>query len=507
VYAAAFSPDGTRLVTGGEDAVDGGEVRLWDATTGAPLASPLPHNSPVSTIHFRPDGLRFLSGTKWKGEVQLWETATALPVGETFRCTFPVLAASFSPSGKDICIGGPNVLVDQGWKRNDAGIACLIDARPRSWSGPELRVNAEVSALAWRKSDGKAILCAGTVAGGESEVRLWDAATGEPLGPALRYRGSVLALAFSADGRTGLIGGKLLSGQGEVRLCDPINCTYLGAPLPHPQPVLALAFSPDGRTVLTGCEDGLARFWDTASGRELRKIEHPYPVKALAFSPDGKKVLTGTSEEAQLWDAASGKALDTLMSGHIDSIAFSPDAKQAQVVGWSMFGASILLWDVEGKKGKNRIMEYDRLPLRYQTIDFSSDGETLMMGGIRGTLQEGFSTFVDYRPDDRTREPFSFLPPGAEPIWHGPTFTFLVSAFSPDGRAVVTNAPNRSARIWRVPPPVPAEVSPERINLWVQLSTGYELSEKDGLPRRLDSPTLRRRRQRLDELGGPPFRE
>jgi hypothetical protein len=287
---------------------------------------------------------------------------------------------------KDICIGGPNVPVDQGWERSDAGIACLIDSRPRSWSGPELRVNADVSALAWRKSDGKAILCAGTVPSGESEVRLWDAVTGEPLGPALRYRGTVLVLAFSADGRIALIGGKLSSGQGEARLWDPIRGAYLSAPLPHPQRVLALAFSPNGRTVLTGCEDGLVRFWDTESGRVIRTLQHSDPVTVIALSPDGKNVLTGTSAnakerevgfvgfvgegEAKLWDTASGEVLGpTLKNGDIDGVAFSPDGKQAQVMSWSMFkGASFLLWDVEGK---NRIMEYDSLPMRYRTIDFS----------------------------------------------------------------------------------------------------------------------------------------
>jgi len=45
-------------------------------------------------------------------------------------------------------------------------------------------------------------------ASGDATVRLWDIATGRPLGPSLRHRGMVAGLAFSPDGRRLITGSR-----------------------------------------------------------------------------------------------------------------------------------------------------------------------------------------------------------------------------------------------------------------------------------------------------------
>jgi hypothetical protein len=74
-------------------------------------------------------------------------------------------------------------------------------------------------------------------------------------------------------------------------------------------------------------------------------------------------------------------------------------------------------------------------------------------------------------------------------------------AFSPDGKTVLTGSDDKTARLWRVPRPI--EGDPERILLWAQVITGLELDEFGGR-RGLDAATWETRRQRLQELGGPP---
>ena len=59
VNGVAFSPDGTRIVSGGAD-----HVRLWNARTGQPVGLPLAgHAGPVNSVAFSADGTRIASGS------------------------------------------------------------------------------------------------------------------------------------------------------------------------------------------------------------------------------------------------------------------------------------------------------------------------------------------------------------------------------------------------------------------------------------------------------------
>src|SRR5262249_53182796 len=75
-------------------------------------------------------------------------------------------------------------------------------------------------------------------------------------------------------------------------------------------------------------------------------------------------------------------------------------------------------------------------------------------------------------------------------------------AFDRDGRRAATGGKDGAVRQWRLPPP-PMKGSPERIRLWAEVLTGMELAPQ-GAVRELAAAELEKRRQRLEELGGPP---
>src|SRR5262249_55008866 len=71
--------------------------------------------------------------------------------------------------------------------------------------------------------------------------------------------------AFSPDRQTILTGGY----DKTARLWDAASGRPLGPPMRHDGEVVDVAFSPDGQMILTGSNDHTARLWDAATGRPL----------------------------------------------------------------------------------------------------------------------------------------------------------------------------------------------------------------------------------------------
>ncbi len=169
--------------------------------------------------------------------------------------------------------------------------------------------------------DGRTVLTASW----DRTARLWDAATGRPIGQPMTHDDWVSSVAFSPDGRTILTG----SYDRTARLWDAATGEPIGEPLRHQHCVASVAFSPDGKLILTGCYDGTARLWEVASGRPLGGLfRHQHTVISVAFSPDGRD-----RPDRQLRPdgaALGGRPARRAFPGHegfIRTVIFSPDGR------------------------------------------------------------------------------------------------------------------------------------------------------------------------------------
>src|SRR5882672_674599 len=86
-----FSPDGSRLATANEDAT----ARIWSASDGSPLTSPIDHPALVSDVTFSPDGGWLCTGTR-QGQARVWDASTGEPLGPWLRHDSRVLRVAFS---------------------------------------------------------------------------------------------------------------------------------------------------------------------------------------------------------------------------------------------------------------------------------------------------------------------------------------------------------------------------------------------------------------------------
>jgi len=76
----------------------------------------------------------------------------------------------------------------------------------------------------------------------------------------LVHREAVVAVAYSPDGKTALTG----SQDGTARLWDTATAQAIGVAMKHQAPLVSVAYSPNGETVVTVTEDNTARLWDVA---------------------------------------------------------------------------------------------------------------------------------------------------------------------------------------------------------------------------------------------------
>ena len=164
VYCAAFSPDGTRLATGGFDQT----VKLWDPATGAEVRTLYGHKSFVRGVAFSPDGKLLASVSEGK-DVRLWEVATGRELATFHGHSSFRSAVAFHPDGRRIASGGADGTVK---------IWDVRRSRPVVFRGH----TGWVTRVAFRR-DGRRVA---SETGDELEsrtgdetIKVWDPATGE----------------------------------------------------------------------------------------------------------------------------------------------------------------------------------------------------------------------------------------------------------------------------------------------------------------------------------------
>jgi WD40 repeat protein len=64
----AFSPDGTRIVSGSDD----NTLKVWDAQTGQETLTLTGHKETVNGVAFSPDGTRITSSS-YDGTIKVWD--------------------------------------------------------------------------------------------------------------------------------------------------------------------------------------------------------------------------------------------------------------------------------------------------------------------------------------------------------------------------------------------------------------------------------------------------
>ena len=173
----AFNPDGSRVVTGGQDRVG----HIWDVKSGHEIAQLESRSDQLQDAVYSPDGRHVATGSR-SGTIAMWDAETGRQTMEMKGHTFAVTDIRFGPRG-------------------DTLLSTSADGTARLWNtatGSELAVfkadgNLQKSLFS---PDGELVLT--TLS--DNTARIWNT-DGEELTRLVGHKDGVTAAAFSSDGR------------------------------------------------------------------------------------------------------------------------------------------------------------------------------------------------------------------------------------------------------------------------------------------------------------------
>ena len=282
----AFSPDGTRVASGGHD----DQIHIRDAASGATLLTIEPKDTNIETVAFSPDG-QWLAAADNDDKVELWNTTNGARIrtlgGHPGCYCYPSVA--FSSDGKRIVSG----YSDKSIKIWDPATGRLLR---------QFRAKSPVMDAAF-SPDGTRIMSGHD----DNTVKVWEAATGRMLSSFVAHPKEVTSVVYSPDGARFASGSSEWGGDSTVKVWDAASGALLMSLRGHEKGVASIRFSAQGTRIASGGSDGIIKLWDAGTGALLVSFGVS-DGHGVAYTPDGSFV-TDAKPETVLKIVQDGKEL------------------------------------------------------------------------------------------------------------------------------------------------------------------------------------------------------
>lgn len=491
-YRVAFSPDGTQVLTGGQN----GKIRVRDLATLEVKHELSLHTSRTQELAFAPDGS--LVVPSWDRTLSVWSPGTYQRT-QLFHHDAEVASVAFSADGRWAAIAEADAYVHirslPSWEKKHT----LRMPEGARW--PQVSFHQNGTVVLTRTADGV--------------LRAWHTSSGALLATVdVQPEGKLFCSGISPDGTRLVTGG--LSGRVALWSLEGVfDFQVLSFGLSHREAIFPGEWRRDGQVLATPSENGRLVLWNpqgqaiaehdvgpylfsialsppkgtllvanvvsphkeakvwSVPGFEVQGgFTHPKLVHNVAASADGERYATACYDGAvRLLDAATGALQQTfkLDETRLSSVAFRPDGRE--VAATNGFGKVFLVDVASGKTTKS----WQAHPTWIQDVEYSADGKSLVTAGRQDhqvrvwDLATGQRTLnfthhtnnvmrASFSPDgtkvasaavDHTAHLFEAKTGRVLRSWRGPSYT---AAFSPDGQRLLTTGYDGYAVVWNLAP-------------------------------------------------------
>lgn len=358
------SADGNTMISGAAD----GTLRRWNLGDGKLLGATTNHIGELQLLTLSYDGSILISGTE-DNTIRMWDVGNEIFWSKQEDSKYKLHVVTLSPDGSAIFSHLEDGILEI-WNIEDGKLLKIQEIKTGS------------ATFRAASSDGSVVV----LSSGEDKLQVWNTRTRKLreilLGSnSQKYSDEIRVVTISADGNY-IAAGFYYS---NIRVWDAKSGNLIHTLNQLDNSALEVVFSPDGNSIISGIDDNSMLTWDSQSGKLRHAFKYPrHPWYSYYLCCNDNIIVSDSMDhDLWVWNVQNGHQQHVL-KGHTDrvnGIAISPDS---QVIVSASDDNTLRVWDAKNGKLQHVLKGHTR---SVQALSISPNGRIIVSGSLDNTLR------------------------------------------------------------------------------------------------------------------------